>query len=182
MAPKPPSNAPPPSAPPAKKAAEKEDWDDMLGEEQQSGISPEMARTLLSMNPKLREEGKNTAWVVSSGQKAAHQGSQKQKAAAAAPAAKPAAAGDVFSELDTLKRKLELDEQQFDLQLQQIQVEKARAKQSTLEDFMRVLINKDPELLSPMTQQALADKKAFLDKLGFSVKAFVEFKRKHGTK
>lgn len=155
------------------------DWDDLLGEVKQSGISPEMARALLSMNPKLREEGKNTAWVVASGQKAAHQGAQLQ----AQPATKAAkSGGDVFSELDVLRRNLEAEEQQIDLQTKQLQEQKIKAKRTALEAFMKVLLAKDPEMLSPMTQQAVADNKVFLDRLGFSVKGFVEMKRKMGTK
>jgi hypothetical protein len=173
----------PPKDPKQPAAAGGDDWDDLLGEAKQSGISPEMARALLSMNPKMREEGKNTAWVVSSGQKAAHQSAQLQQTPAAKPGAGPAAkTSDLFSEIDTLKRKLELDEQQVDQQIKALQEAKTKLKQDALDQFQRALLGKDPELLSPMTQQALADRKSFLDRLGFSVKAFVEFKRKHGAR
>lgn len=179
MTPQKPPNAPPPAA----KQADA-DWDDVLGEAKQSGISPEMARALLSMNPKLREEGKNTAWVVSSGQKAVHQGAVQQQQQAAKPGAKQAGPGghDAFTEIDARKKKLEEEDKRVEAEIKALQDGRARAKQETLDGIMRFFAERDPELLSPMTQQALADNKVFLEKLGFSVKVFVEFKRKLGKK
>jgi hypothetical protein len=164
---------PPPKDPPKQPEA---DWDDVLGEAKSSGISPEMARTLLQMNPKMREEGKNTAWVVASGQQAATKGARVQ-AESAKQAAPKQGEGDLYTSFDDIKRKLELDENELEQQVKLLQQQKLQAKADALESAMRAIMQKDPEMLSPMTQQALADRKAFLDRLGFSVKTYVDFKR-----
>jgi len=159
----------------SKEPKDEGDWDDVLGEAKQSGISPEMARALLSMNPKMREDGKNTAWVIASGQQAANQGARVQAEAQKQPAAKPAT--DLYSSFDEIKRKLESDDKAIDLQIKALQEQKLRLKADALESAMRAIMQKDPEMLSPMTQQALTDRKAFLDRVGFNVKSYVDFKR-----
>lgn len=175
----------PPKDPPQAKAAE--DWDDLLGEAKQSGISPDMARALLKMNPAMRAQGVNTAWVVNQSQDAQHKKEQKaagstvaQKAPTASSGkASPTVAGggDVYQLIDGFAARAQQDEQQIDAQIKKLQEAKHLQQKRLLEELMQALAQKDPELLSPFTQQALTDKREALAKLGFSVKGFVEFRK-----
>ena len=131
------------------------------------------------MNPAMRAQGVNTAWVVSQSQDAQHTAQKGEKPAAqkTAEAAKPAS-GDIYQLIEAHEKRLLEDEARIDLELRKLQEAKLQSKQRVLSDLMAMLLSKDPELLSPFTQQALVDKKAALDRLGFSVKAFAELKRK----
>ena len=131
------------------------------------------------MNPAMRAQGVNTAWVVSQSQDAQHAAQKGEKPAAqkTAEAAKPAS-GDIYQLIEAHEKRLLEDEARIDLELRKLQEAKLQSKQRVLSDLMAMLLSKDPELLSPFTQQALVDKKAALDRLGFSVKAFAELKRK----
>ncbi len=182
---------PPPTDPKAPKdaASAADDWDDMLeGDQKTQGLSPDMARTLLSMNPKLREEGKNTAWVVRQAQQAQQGGGKGAKPQAAQPAGSstsaPKGGADVFGALDQLQKGFELEAQRIDVEKQKLEEQKkkleqaqAQLKSKMLQEFTQWLLGKDPELLSPLTQQALSERKAFLDRIGFSVKYFADAKR-----
>lgn len=165
-------------------AAPEQDWDDLLGEAKSSGISPDMARALLQMNPAMRDKGVNTAWVVNQSQDAQHAGKTGAKPATAKPAtAKPATAtaspssGDVYQLIETHEKRMAEDETRFDLEIKKLNEAKQQNRARILAELMTALAAKDPELLSPFTQQALSDKKAALEKLGFSVKGFAEHRR-----
>jgi hypothetical protein len=167
-----------------------EDWDDMLAPAQQTpGLSPDMARALLSMNPKMREEGKNTAWVVreaQSAQKQAKQGAKPQTPSAVVPASlMPKAGTDVTGALQQLKKgfqseteRIEVEKKKLDEEKKKLEQQQAQLKAKLLAELTQWLIAKDPELLSPLTQQALSDNKTFLDGIGFSMKYFIEAKKR----
>lgn len=165
-----------------------EDWDDLLeGKEKVPGLSPDMARALLSMNPKLREEGKNTAWMVHSSQQAQQSGAKGEKPkpppSNVTVQTKPGA--DVFGVLDELKKHMEQETQRIDLEKRRLDDERRKLDEQMkklngqlLDQLCDWLLAKDPELLSPLTQQALSERKAFLDRLGFSAKQYSERKRR----
>lgn len=139
-----------------------------------------MARALLQMNPAMRDKGVNTAWVVNQSQDAQHAGKTGAKPAPAKPAPSVApspSGGDVYQLIEAHEKRMAEDETRFDLEIKKLSEAKQQNRTRILGELMTALAAKDPELLSPFTQQALSDKKAALEKLGFSVKGFAEHRR-----
>ncbi|MCC6808761.1 MAG: hypothetical protein IT381_15150 [Deltaproteobacteria bacterium] len=153
-------------------ADEKNDWRSKLGEKKPRGVSPDVARKILDLNPKLREEGKDTAWMV--GQSASAQ--QGNKAALApSPSASPPDSQKAFA---AQQAALDKDDARIDTEIKRLQEEKAANKRRTLDELIAWLFENDPELRSPMTQQTMSETKAFLDRIGFSMKVYSDAKKK----
>jgi len=174
------TNAPPPNAPTNAKSPAKSDdnkWDNMLGESSPE-MSPEIARALLAMNPSLREQGMNTKAVLSQSRQA-----QTGKVAPAAPAQKiaPPKGGDIRVNEAGEKFRLMLaaEEAEVDAELKRLEQKRANLRNEMRERFASWLNGKDPELLSPYTQQLLQTEKAFLEKVGFNLTWFSAYQKTH---
>lgn len=150
-------------------------WADSLdGEEDEGGVQADIARKILALNPKLRDAGLDTGGMV-----------EKTKQRDAQPAATPRPAGasvpsgnriiDAFSEV---KKQLDSDERRADAEIARLQKERVGAKTQALDRVMRWLSANDPDLRSPVTQAMLADEKAFLERIGFSIKRYMDAQKK----
>ncbi len=165
----------------SKPSPEPEDWELALREKAQPGLSPELARKLLSMNPALRDRGADTASLVAEAQKA-RSGIRPPSAGNAQPAPNQDAATDGLAAVDALKQAFTDTNKQLDLEQKRIQEERSSNISRTLDAFHQWLRDNDPQLRSPFTQQLLSDEKRFLDALGFSVKAYMDWLRKNPTR
>src|SRR5882762_8179733 len=78
-----------------------------------AGMAPDVARRLLEMNPKLREDGADTAWIVEQ--------SKKKKAAPSAATAEKSAAASLQGRAENIfveaKRQLSQEEKRLDADL-----------------------------------------------------------------
>ncbi|MCC6808658.1 MAG: hypothetical protein IT381_14635 [Deltaproteobacteria bacterium] len=179
---------PPPAPPPGNKkknepkpkAPEVDPWDGVLGEQEQDAIPPDLARKLLDLNPALREAGEDTMRMVERSRKQA-----SAQATAAQTGAAPIAATTaipkstrIIDALADVKAALDRDEKRVDAEIKKLQAEKSALKPAVLDRFCRWLSEHDPDLRSPVTQQALEDEKAYLTKIGFSVKGYIAAQRK----
>jgi hypothetical protein len=148
-------------------------------EPKQVGISPDLARKLLEMNPKLRNDGFDTVGLVNQSQNAAV---GKPPPKPTAPAAKPtqptAPSESVVDTLAAIGKSLGEAEQTIDREIAALQDKKKQASAAALAQWIAWLQAHDPELRSPFTQEVLADEKALLDRLGFSVKDYVALRKK----
>src|SRR5512141_2319321 len=134
---------PGPKKGPAKTEPPKKDaWDDVLGDQSVESIPPDLARRLLDMNPKLREDGVDTSWVVERSQKAAK---EQARTPAQQQKAKGPQSGRAIDALGEVRRQLETDEARVDAELAKLQRERAGLKQQALEKFCRWLNQNDPD-------------------------------------
>ncbi len=166
-----PPNAPPPNAPENKSTNQSnDDWDDALGDRKVQTVSPEMVRKLLEMNPALRAQGLNTHGAVAQAQQAhirAAQGQRPPKAAAAS------GGDDIFAAFKSFESDLLAEQQRVASEISRLQQDSAKAKIAALDRVHHWLQSNDPNVSSPVTQQVIEQSKAFLDGIGFSVKAYV---------
>ncbi|MCC6810607.1 MAG: hypothetical protein IT381_24465 [Deltaproteobacteria bacterium] len=141
-----------------------------LDSQQAQGISPEMARKLLSMNPAMRERGMTTAQLVKD--------SASAKPGSVKPAAKAAPEGGFETELVELKNKLDAEEKRIAEAQKQLEQARAEAKQASFHGVVKWLLSKDPDITSPLNQQVLKDEAAFLQRVGFDMKKYGEERKK----
>jgi hypothetical protein len=120
------------------------------------GVSPEVARTLLELNPSLRAEGIDTQWMV--GQLSA------REQAGEVVTDLGAAVAEAIARLQRVERGIEAELRQ----------RRAAAREQTARELYAWLLAHDPEIAREETQRALRDNKTLLDGVGFSVKAYRE--------
>lgn len=158
----------------------RDEWDELVdasGAPDTTGISPEIARRVLDMNPRMRDEGKDTAWLVNESQANKLKGGA-QPGKAAPPGNKPARPSEsVVATVGALKAQMADAEKRHAKEVAEAQARLAQTKAQTLDALVSWLKQNDPELRSPFTQQVLEEDKAFFDKLGFSLKRYVELAR-----
>lgn len=131
------------------------------------GISPAVASALLRLNPQLREQGHTTASLVAGSQQAGHGKATTKKAAA------PASVVGAFEHFENVKKRVE----QAEGLAQKRAAEAQQALRASLEEelklFERWLLSNDADLRSPITQEAIERYSVLLQKLGFTVKGYV---------
>lgn len=159
----------------ANKSASDDPWDSVLGDKKEPTMTPDLAHKLLEMNPELRKKGASTGWVVNQAQKAALKG--KRATATPEPASK---SGDVFAKIDELKQRVQKEQERLRAEIQRLKDAEAAVKIQARDDFVRWLIDNDPDARSPIVQQVLADEKNFLDGVGFSIRYYIDEKKRSG--
>jgi hypothetical protein len=141
-------------------------WDELSSDEKPAGMSPDMAKKLLAMNPALRQQGFSTEGIVA--QKPVRQTPKASASAAVGfDALVVAASGELAEERKLIAKEIEALERRG-----------AEAKARALDRIGAWLLSNDPNMLSPVTQAAFNKHKPLLDSLGFSLPAFLEARAK----
>jgi hypothetical protein len=143
------------------------------------GLTEDMVRKLLAMNPQLRGDGKTTKDVLA----------DVKGRTAPPPIAAPASASAARPDLDKTLSELERDHKEHGAEADKRDDTLARQLASVgdqanaitaqaRELVMRVFLAKDPDLTSAESARILAKEKAFLDRVGFSLEGLLAEKRK----
>lgn len=148
-------------------AKDDDPWE-KLDAQQKDGLSPEMARKLLAMNPAMRDRGMNTQNLVADSQK---------------KGAKPAAVAStsdkgLHSELEAIRRHLDDEEKRITEAQKQLERDRILAKEKSFASLVKWLLAKDPDITSPLNQQALKDEATLLGRIGFDMKRYAEARKK----
>lgn len=148
----------------------------------QAGVSPSIAKALLQLNPALREQGFTTTSLVAGSQQASAAKNapptEKGKSAAAPTAApSPGSAhsptADTFALFEGFSGQIATIEEEAKRQRAAIEANRQRALLTIREHLEKWLLENDPDLRSPVTQEALQRHKSELSELGFSVRDYV---------
>ena len=99
-----------------------------------------------------------------------------------AEAPKPSSGAGVFDVLKATAQRLDAEEKRLAEAVARLEQEKKQLRQQELAAFERFLSQHDPDVRSPVTQDALSRNKSLLDRLGFSVKAYIDKHRLHGAR
>jgi hypothetical protein len=157
-------------------------WNDLVeGDEQRLGVSKDVLRKLMQMNPNLRG-GKSTEDLMrqvksqmKEGPKAADARGESAKSAITTPSSDK---GDVLDAVMRTKSEYDTQMKRFDAELKRIQDERTVFLQQALTKLIDQCLAVDPGLTSPKSQYVLQQEKPFLDKLGFSMQKLVERQKK----
>ncbi len=153
------------------------DWNDLAAEdEQRLGVSKDVLRKLMQMNPNLRG-GKTTEDLmrqvkstINTSPPPAKQGvSPAAKSSVSAPAK-----GDVLDAVLAARADFEQHMKRFEAEQKRLLDERSAYQQKALLKLIDECLAVDPGLTSPKSQYVLQQEKAFLDKLGFSMQKLVE--------
>ncbi len=158
-------------------------WNDLAAEdEQRLGVSKDVLRKLMQMNPNLRG-GKTTedlmrqvkSTMKDSGAKPATAAANKPQAPSSAIGGKAAGGGgDILNAVTAARGDFDKETKRFDAELKRLQDERAAFQQKLLLRLIDECLAVDPGLTSPKSQYVLQQEKAFLDRLGFSMQKLVE--------
>ncbi len=155
-------------------------WNDLAeGDEQRLGVSKDVLRKLMQMNPNLRG-GKSTEDLMRQVKTTMKEAPKEAPKPAAAPPPKSAVApsggdkGDMLEAVLKSKHDFDAHNKRFEAELKRIQDERAAYHQKALNQLLDACLVIDPGLTSPKTQYVLQQEKAFLDKLGFSMQKLIE--------
>jgi hypothetical protein len=171
-------------------ADNKKSWNELAeDDDKQLGVSKDVLRKLMQMNPTLRG-GQSTEDLMKSVKSTLGQsGSAGQTAAApkaVAPAPKtvtaapkttasaPKAVADVLDVVTNARAEFERETQRFEAELKKLKTERDALVSRLCLGVIDQCLAIDPNLLSPKTQLVLKDEKAFLDKIGFTVQKMIE--------
>jgi hypothetical protein len=162
------------------KKSKDEGWQDLLGQKKTRGITKEVARRLLELNPKMREGGLDTAAVMDQSKRARDQEKIPEKTQAR-PGAQQPISDDISKEVGRLKRELEVEEATIareeaglKSELAKLVARRESAKLKTRDAVASWLEKNDPQVRSPVTQQVLADEKPTLERVGFTMSFFLK--------
>ena len=145
-------------------------WDVLEEDKGLEGVSPEIAHALLEMNPALRAKGMNTNLVIEQ--------SKKQSPQPAKPTTSAETSASILTAVTKLKQGVATEDKLLGEEITKLQTKRAQIKVQAAEKLIQWLMHFDPELRSPMTQQVLESEKPFLDGIGFSIKRYVEARKK----
>ena len=172
-------------------------WNDFAeGDEERLGISKDVLRKLMQMNPALRG-GRSTEDLLrhvkaqmkegaprdaTGGKAPAQRGGPGATMTGGAPAQRGSAAtggtpvrlGDISAAVTAAKLDFEAQQKRLDAELKRIENERAAFQQRALAALLDACLEIDPALASPQSQRILQQEKAFLDKLGFSAAKLAE--------
>ncbi len=157
-----------------KNDAKENAWRKSIAKVEQAGVSPSIARALLQLNPNMREQGFTTAGLVAESQTASAQKPSAQAAQSPQSSPKAAANGGVFDVLAATSTRVTAEQRRVADAIVKLEHEQKALKAAELKAFETWLRDNDPDLRSPVTQDALARHKALLDALGFSVKSYID--------
>jgi hypothetical protein len=140
-------------------------------EPSQSDIAREMARKAAKLNPKLKGGDSTEKFIQNA------QGMLQGKAPTtpSAPTSTPfAKAQNADHLLEMAQTQFQQDKRELESQISILQSKLNGLKGKYLNDVSDRLAGLDPNLGSPVTQEALKQKKPFLDLLGFTMAKFLE--------
>lgn len=136
-------------------------WDELAGEEKPAGMSADMARKLLEMNPALRNQGLSTDVIVNRAPQPGGPKPQAQKAQG-------------FLELVALTVDgVTAEHRKIDEEIAALQRRKLAARDEAQQAIIKWLLGNDPDMLSPVTQRVIEQHKAVLEKIGFTVQGYL---------
>jgi hypothetical protein len=149
-------------------------WNDLAaGDEERLGVSKDVLRKLMQMNPNLRG-GKSTEDLMRQ-VKTTMKDSGKPGAPAGGAAQKTGTAkGDILDSVLAAKTEFEAASKRYEVEMKRLQEEKTATQQKLLLKLIDECLATDPGLTSPKSQYVLQQEKAFLDKLGFSMQKLVD--------
>lgn len=166
-----------------KKDDEAVSWNELAAEdEQRLGVSKDVLRKLMQMNPNLRG-GKTTEDLMRQVKSTMN---ETQKPATLSPAQKQPppksaiagnqqkAGGDILDAVSHAKTDFDKEMKRFDAELKKLQEDRAAYQQKALLKLIDDCLAVDPGLTSPKSQYVLQQEKAFLDKIGFSMQKLVD--------
>lgn len=143
-------------------------WDAFqLKDDKKAGLSPEMAKALLAMNPALREQGFCEKKLVAASQ--------------APQTVQPVAAKSTESLLEVVAgetTRLAEAQRAADDAIAKLKAEKDAAKAAALAAVYAWLCKRDPDLLSPLTQRVLQQQKEKLAAIGFTIDGYMAARKK----
>ncbi len=154
------------------------DWNEIAAEdEQRLGVSKDVLRKLMQMNPNLR--GDRTTddllqQVKNMKPQTAAPRPVNPSSAATAAQTPPAGNGDVLDVVLEARAQLDRETKRIEAELKRLQDERAAFQQKLLGKLIDRCLAIDPGLTSPKSQYVLQAEKAFLDKLGFSMQKLVD--------
>ena len=145
----------------------------------EDGISDEMVRKLLTLNPALRNQGMNTESTVTMMQRA------RGSAAAAATSSKPAvaarvseSAGGVITAVREMQTKLAAGRAEIDSEMAALHKRRASLNAEALAAFTAWLEKNDADVRSPVTQKVIEREKTFFNDIGFTIDGYVDRRMK----
>lgn len=148
-------------------------------EEEDKGVQADIARKILALNPSLRDAGVDTMRAVESTKARDEKKVDQPDAGVKGSAApKPVQGNRIVDAIADVKRTLDTDDKRLEAEIARLTKERAGLKNAALERIMRWLQSNDPDLRSPVTQAMLQDEKPFLDKIGFSIKKYIDAQKK----
>ena len=145
-------------------------WDDDVESARKAGVTPEVARKLLQMNPSLRDQGHTTARLV------------EQSSKQPGPKSTPPVRADGESVYEFLKRLFadtKATEDRIAAERKKLAAEEASLNQTVVSAFEQWLLKNDADLRSPVTQSAIEKHQKDLQKAGFTVGSYI---KKHREK
>ncbi|MCC6808717.1 MAG: hypothetical protein IT381_14930 [Deltaproteobacteria bacterium] len=162
------------------------DWNNLAAEdEQRLGVSKDVLRKLMQMNPNLRG-GRSTEDLMRQVKTTMKDAPSQKPASVGVASGKPPppksavqspqqkGGGDILDAVVAARADFEHQMKRFDAEQKRIQDERAAYQQKTLLKLIDECLAVDPGLTSPKSQYVLQQEKAFLDKLGFSMQKLVE--------
>jgi len=164
----------------ADKKDEPVSWNDLAeGDDQRLGVSKDVLRKLMQMNPNLRG-GKSTEDLMRQVKSQINDGPKSVDGTArpTGGSAVSAPKGDVLDAVIATKADFDTQMKRFDAEQKRIQEERAAYQQKALLALIDNCLAVDPGLTSPKTQYVLQQEKPFLDKLGFSMQKLIERQQK----
>lgn len=137
--------------------------------------SEDLMRKLALLNPQLKGGDSTDNFVLNA------QGAlQKQPPKALGQETPPFAHVQDTDHLISLSHeRFERERREVELQLSVLQGKLARMKEKHLGELMPELHRLDRNLSSPITQQVMKERKAYLDHIGFTAQKLVDYNRKH---
>lgn len=163
-----------------KKDDESISWNELAAEdEQRLGVSKDVLRKLMQMNPNLRG-GKTTEDLMRQ-VKSTMKDAPKPVAVQSNTAQKPgsaispgAARSDILDSVINAKAEFDKEMKRVDAEVKRLTEERVAFQQKALMKLIDECLAIDPGLTSPKSQYVLQQEKAFLDKLGFSMQKLIE--------
>ena len=155
-------------------------WNELAeGDEQRLGVSKDVLRKLMQINPDLRggQSTEDLMKQVKTQLKTAPQataGQQQKEAPVATPLAKTQPQGDVYDLVIGAKTEFDREMQRLEFEIKRLQEERSAFGSRLCLKLIDQCLSTDPGLTSPKSQFVLQQEKAFLDKLGFSMAKLVE--------
>jgi hypothetical protein len=150
---------------------DEEAWGDQIDDADapSAGTSKEIFRKARSLNPQLAAQGSTTELFNKMKQGAA------QKASAAANPAGPQV--DLDELFERTKAGFVEARKKIEAEIARLQKEHAQIPISTLDTIMDALIEIDPNMTSPQTQEILKSEAQFLNQIGFTVRKVMDRKK-----
>lgn len=145
-------------------------WGSAVSKDQPAvGVSSEMVKKAMALNPKLRQTMKTQDIVKQIAN--AGQGAAARAAGTPAPAAIPT---DVMTEIIGARDDYKNELTRITAEEQRLAADRKAAKEKNLDRVLTAVVTIDPNMVSPRTLYVIEQEKQFLKDVGFDIGKVVE--------